>query len=175
MPQDVMILPPKGAAEVMPVSAADAKAWELVRSVMEWLRANTGYNYREAFAELGVAHSSFYTAIKRPFVQNRLLERMRQQDVAEMELLDAGWLETIAFQMRLAAGKDGSTKEATAAARFIHERRKILEERLEATVGEEEGQSEAAIMLGRFKDRFGDGSSIKAVRTTVTEEVEVSS
>ena len=173
MTQNVMILPPEQGAEVLPVSAADAKAWELVGVVMQWLRDNAGYNYREAFAALGVAHSSFYAALKRPFVQVKLLERMRQQDVAEMEMLDAGWLQTIQFQMALAAGKMGTPKEATAAARFIHERRKILEERLESTVGEEEGASEAALTLSRFKDRFGDGSSIKATRTTVTEEVEV--
>jgi hypothetical protein len=63
----------------MPVSPTDAKSWELVHSVLDWMGENHCYNYSEAFRQLGVAPASYYRAVKRPFVQNRLLLRFRAQ------------------------------------------------------------------------------------------------
>ena len=160
----------KGGGEVMPVSPTDAKAWELVHSVLEWMGKNHSYNYSEAFRQLGVAPASFYRAVKRPFVQNRLLRRFRAQDAAEVELLDAYWLGIVGYQVRMATGQEGSPRESTGAARFVHERRRLLRERLESQVGEQEGQSEASIILQRFKERYGDGMPVVKARRRVTEE-----
>jgi hypothetical protein len=90
--------------------------------------------------------------------------------MAEMELLDAYWLGIVSYEVRMAYGREGSPRESTAAARFVGERRRILRERLESEVGQQEGPSEASIMLQRFKERFGDGSSIMSARRRVTEE-----
>ena len=93
---------------------------------------------------------------------------------AELEIMDAGMMRVVHYQMRMAAGLEGSSRESTAAARFIHDRERILRDRLEHEQGSEEGVSEASLMLQRFKERFGDGASVKARRTTTVEEIEVS-
>jgi hypothetical protein len=160
-------------AEIMPISAADAKAWEAVTTVLTWMRQEQSYNYSAAFEATGVPRATFYRAIKRPYIQGKLLERLQQQDAAELEILDASMWRILRYQALLACGEEGSPRESTAAARFCSEREAILRERLERSQGDEEGKSEASVILSRFKERFGDGSTVRARRTTTVEEVEV--
>jgi len=169
----VQFTPPERGKEIVLASPADAKAWELVSRVLEWMRENQSYIYTEAFAGTGTSHMSFYRAMKKPYVQTRLLERLERQDAAELQLMDAGMLQVLHYQMRMAAGLEGSPRESTAAARFISEREKILRDRLEREQVEEGSASEASVMLQRFKERFGDGAPMKARRTTTVEEVEI--
>ena len=173
MTETDMIVNVNTSREVLPVLPLDAKAWEVVNSVLEWMTENQSYHYAEACRALNVQRSMFYRHIKRPYVQGRLLSRMRQQDAAAMQIVEASWHRILHYQALMACGEQGSPRESTAAARFIGEQRKILEERLEATQGEIEGQSKASVILERFKERYGDGRPVTARRTTVTEEVEV--
>jgi hypothetical protein len=138
--------------------------------VLNWMGENHSYNCSEVFRQLGVALASFYRAVKRPFVQSRLLLRFRAQDMAEMELPDPFWLGILQYQVRMAAGQEGSPRESTAAARFVGERRRILRERLESSVGEREGPSEASVILHRFRERCGDGRPVVRARRRITEE-----
>ena len=173
MTQDVMILPPENEAAIMPILPADMKAWETVSIVLDWMREEQSYIYREAFAATDVAHATFYRAMKRPFVQGKLLERLEQQDAAELEVIDAGMVSAVHYQIRMAAGLVGSPRESTAAARFVSEREAILRNRLEREQSDEGGKSEASVILQRFKERFGDGAPVRAKRTTTVEEVEI--
>ena len=169
----VQVLSPREGTAITPVLPADVKAWELVSQVLGWMEENQRYHYGEAFAATGVPRVTFYRAMKRPFVQNKLLEHMEQRDAAELKLMDAGMLQVLHYQMRMAAGLEGSPRESTAAARFISEREKILRDRLEHEQVEEGSASEASVMLQRFKERFGDGAPVRARRTTTVEEVEI--
>jgi hypothetical protein len=96
---------------------------------------NLCYNYSEAFRQLGVAPGNFRRAVKTPSVQNHLLLRFRPQDMAEMEPLDAYWMRMGGYHVRMAVGQGGSPRESTAAARFVHERRRIPRERLGSQAG----------------------------------------
>ena len=78
----------KGGGEVMPIDPTDAKAWELVGSVLGWMGDNSCYNYSEAFRQLAVAPASFHRAVKRPFVQGRLADRISALDAAVAKILD---------------------------------------------------------------------------------------
>ena len=110
----------KGAGEVMPIEPTDANAWELVGSVLGWMGDNSSFNYSEAFRQLGVAPASLYRAIKRPFVQGRLAERMQALDGAVANILEMRWPLIIANMVRIAEG-DG--REAVQAARFLGQER----------------------------------------------------
>ena len=154
------------------VSPGDDKAWRLVLKVTEYMYDNALYNYTEAFRLLGVCKQSFYNAFRVPFVQDQLIKRYREQDAAELTLISTSWFPILRYQMELARGEHGA-RDAAAASRFVKDRLETLESRVEAP-DQPEGESEAAKMLERFKEIHGDGmGGVKATRTTVTEELEV--
>ena len=43
----------EGGGEIIPIEPADAKAWELVSTVLTWMSERACYNYSEAFRQLG--------------------------------------------------------------------------------------------------------------------------
>ena len=137
--------------EVMPIEPTDAKAWELVGSVLGWMGDNSCYNYSEAFRHLGVAPASYYRAIKRPFVQGRLAERMQTLDAAVAKILDMRWPLIIANTVRIAEG-DG--REAVQAPLFLGHEKGRIQELVEPR--QEEGPSEAALFVERFKEQGAD-------------------
>lgn len=156
-------------SEIALISPADAKAWELVNSVLTWMAENSCYNYSEAFRQLGVAHASFYRAIKMPFVQGRLAERFQAQDVVVFGFIEQHWLEILEHQARIAAGYEGSPRDSTPAARFLDQVYADLRERLVDNHDPEEGQSRAAALLNRFKAQ----APKTVVARRVVEEVEI--
>jgi hypothetical protein len=151
--------------EVVPIQPADAKAWELVHSVLTYMSANTSYNYSEAFRELGVSRASFYRAIKRPFVQGRMAERMDAVDLAVERMLEDHWVLVVSNMLCLA---QGGGREAVAAARFLAEQKGRIQERGGAP--KEEGPSEARRLLDSW---MGTSKTVTARRSVVTEEVEL--
>jgi len=159
------LVPWNEAEEVIPVSAADAKAWELVSSVLDWMGANCCYNYSEAFRQLDVAPASYYRAIQVPFVQGRITERMSALDKATAKLLEVHWPAILVNMARLAQGEG---REAVQATRFLAEEKQRLEEK--AGPEERQGMHPAERLL----QTFGQSSRmIKARRTSVEEEIQV--
>ena len=152
------------------VSSHDSKAWTLVLKVTEYMHENALFNFTEAFRQLGVSKTSFYAAIRVPFVQNQLIKRYREQNVAELELINTSWFPIVRYQMELARGEHGA-RDAAAAARFVKDRLETLEDRVEQPE-EAEGQTEASLILAEFMDRAE--KTVRATRTVVTETLEVS-
>jgi hypothetical protein len=156
-----------GGGDVMPIDPTDAKAWELVGSVLTWMGENACYNYSEAFRQLRVAPASYYRAIKRPFVQGRLAVRMDALDAAVAQILDMRWTMIVANMARLAQG-DG--REAVQAARFLAQEKDRIRQQGEAQKeAEKPGMHEATRWLQRVKEQ----GKVRAKRTTVVEEIEV--
>lgn len=159
------LIPWNEAEEVLPVSAAEAKAWELVSSVLDWMGEQRCYNYSDAFRQLGVAPASYYRAIRVPFVQGRITERMSALDKATSKLLEVYWPTILVNMARLAQGEG---REAVQAARFLAEEKQRLEEK--AGAEEPEGMHPAERLLRTF----GQSSRmITARRTSVEEEIQV--
>jgi hypothetical protein len=82
---------PDRGGEVITVEPTDAKAWELVHSVLTWMGEQSCYNYSEVFRPLDVAPASYYRAIKRPYVQSRILARLDALDKAMAKVLETHW------------------------------------------------------------------------------------
>jgi len=155
-------------------TAADVKALNTVELVIEWLRDHHSHNYTEAFNALGVRRKQYYDSLRKPYVQQALMDSLKDKHRAELELIEASWLPVIHHQLQIANGQIGLPKDAVAAAKFLHEREEYLEKDLEAATTDDVIKSEASIMLERFKERYGDGkSTMRAKRTTVTEEISV--
>ena len=165
---DMNMVPAKGKT-VEAVSHHDSKAWQLVLKVTEYMYENAMYNYSEAFRQLGVCKGSFYNALRVPFVQDQLIRRYREQNVAELELINTSWFPIVRYQMELARGEHGA-RDAAAAARFVKDRLETLEDRIESPE-EAEGEAEASMILAQFMDRAE--KTVKATRTVVTETIEV--
>lgn len=111
-----------------------------------------------------------YRAIKQPFVQGKILERMNALDKVEAKLLEVHWPGIVANVARIA---EGDEREAVQAARFLAREKERIQQQA-GEEGQEEGPSEAAVRLSRFKERFGNGGGgVKARRTTVTEQLQV--
>lgn len=151
--------------EVIPIDPTDMKAWELVNSVLSWMSAHGSYNFSEAFRELNVSRASFYRAIKRPFVQGRIAQRMDAVDLAVERLLEDRWVLVVGNMLRLA---QGNGREAVSAARFLAQQKERIQETGERP--RTEGKSEARALLERF---MGTSKPVAARRTVVREEVDV--
>jgi len=151
--------------EVALIDPADLKAWELANRVFTWMTENACYNYTEAFRQLGVARSSFYRAIKRPFVQGKLLARLEAVDHAVAKMLEDHWTPVVANMVRIAQGE---TREAVQAARFLAQEKEKLQQ--QGNGREQEGPSVARTLLEQFKT----ARKVAARRSFVTEEVELS-
>lgn len=154
--------------EVVPIVAADAKAWELVNSVLTWMGENACYCYSEAFRQLGVSRASFYRAIKLPFVQGRMADRMYALDSAVAKMLDDHWTGVVANMVQIAQGKG---REAVQAARFLAQQKERIQEE-KRSVQKPEGPSQAQLLI----DKFTGGTGKMILRETRTKrEVEVAS
>lgn len=154
------------AEETLPISPTDTKAWQLVNIVLDWMAETGSYNYSEAFRQTGVERYNHYRAIKRPFIQGKILERMNALDRAAAKLLEVHWPGILANIARI-AGRDG--RDAVQAARFLAQEKERIQQQAEEEQ-EEEGPSRAAVILARFQER---DLKLKAQRTTVTEELQV--
>mgnify|MGYP001820637641 CR=1 FL=1 len=151
--------------EVVPIDPTDARAWELVNSVLTWMGESACYSYSEAFRQLGVSRASFYRAIKRPLVQGKIIERMDAQDSAVAKMLEDTWVLVVGNMLRLA---QGNGREAVSAARFLAQQKEKLHETGDRP--KPEGKSEARALLERF---MGTSKPVAARRTVLTEEVEL--
>ena len=152
---------------VIPIEAADVKAWDLVNAVQGWMRDNACYNYSEAFRQLDVARASYYRAIKRPFVQAKMVERMQAADAATFRLIEEHWPGVVANMVHIAQGEG---REAVQAARFVAGIKETVQERAEKQKPPE-GKSQARLILEAFGGAM-PGPKVVARRTV--EEMEFS-
>ena len=151
--------------EVVPINPADAKAWELVNSVLTWMGDNACYCYSEAFRQLGVSRASFYRAIKQPFVQGRIAERMDALDSAVAKMLDDHWTAVMANMVQIAQGKG---REAVQAARFLAQQKERIQEE-KRSVQRPEGPSQAQLLIDKFTGGTGKMILVEHKRTRKVE------
>ena len=151
---------------VLPIDPTDAKAWGLVNSVLTWMGKHSCYNYSEAFRQLEVAPASYYRAMKRPFVQGKIAERMDALDKAAAQIVEVHWLGILANVARIA---EGTGREAVQAARFLAQEKERLQQQGEGQK-KEQGESLAAIIL---RQAMAPRSNVAARRTVVTEEIDM--
>jgi hypothetical protein len=156
----------EGGGEVVPISPTDAKAWELVTTVLDWMSENGSYNYAEAFRQTGVKPYNYYRAIKLPFVQGRIVERLDALDKAVAKMLEDHWAGVVANMVRIAQGPG---REAVQAARFLSQEKDRIQQQAEGQ-GQEEGESEASRLLKRW---LGTSKTVTARQSVVTREIEV--
>ena len=154
-----------GGRETLPISATDAKAWQLVSIVLDWMAETSSYNYSEAFRQTGVERHNYYRAIKRPFIQGKILERMNALDKAAAKLLEVQWPGILANIARI-AGRDG--RDAVQAARFLAQEKERIQQQADEEK-QQEGPEEAGVLLAHFKATAP--KTVRATRTTVTEEL----
>jgi len=160
------------------IDPGDLKAWELVHSVLTWMGENKTYSYQPAFAALSeesqqthyAIEKAFYRAMRRPYVQQRWLERADAREQAALSIVYSHWPHILNYQAELARGKvkgcQPRDSDSTAAARFVDEQRKELESKVRS---EETGEKRhpAQILLDAYM------RPAKLRRTVVTEEIEL--
>jgi hypothetical protein len=154
-------------SEGLGVSPTDAAAWVRVESVFAALTTREVSNISEALAYAGVARTTFYQDVKKPWIAQKLAEFLGALDKATMAVIMARRFEILAHQQDIASGHVGEPRDSTPAARYVEQ---VLDKLRESPELEEEhGIHEATKWLNRVK---GQGK-VTARRTTVTEEVEI--
>ncbi len=163
------------------VSPRDAKSWELVSRVLDWMREHGCYNYSAAFraiiAEqdgpwkvgLEAMTSNFRRAMKNPYVQQRLVERYKALDLVVFQAIEKRWLGVIWNLLDIAVGDKGKPRDAVMAARFLEEQRLGILSRLES--GEAQVGEHPALQALR---NFQAARKQKVIARRVTEEVTIS-
>jgi len=164
------------------VAPRDAKSWELVTTVLDWMREHKCYNYSAAFRALTASEEgdwritpetmncNFRKAMKNPYVQQRLVERYRALDLIVFQTIETQWLSVIWNMLDIATGRKGNSRDAAPAARFLENQKNDILARFEA--GEAQvGEHPALQALRNFQSQR-KGKKVTARR--ITEEITVS-
>jgi len=163
------------------ITPRDAKDWQLVTSVLDWMQQHNCYNYSAAFRALiaqedgpwkvcqSTMNCNFRRAMKNPYVQQRLVERYKALDLVVFQAIEKRWLGVIWNLLDIAVGDKGKPRDAVMAARFLEEQKASIFSRLES--GEAQVGEHPALQALR---NFQASKKKKLVARRVTEEVTIS-
>lgn len=149
------ILPVEQGGDELLIRNADSRAWEIFTAVRELHRQ--GYNTSDACQKLGIDRRTYYHALHRPFVQEQRVQEIMALKEASAALIAQRWTGIMANMTNLA--RNGDSKEAVQAARFVREVYKDLEKDAEELV-----QAEQQSALAQFAERLKMAPGKKTVR-----------
>ena len=168
MSQNMDIIPTNDGHMSM-VSAHDLKQLALVNAVHTRLEDPAVHTITEALKLAEVPRSTFYMALRNPYVQAEKLAEVHARRDAVHVLLQRYWTHTVQTQVAI-ANDTSHPREAVQAANLLHRLLQESEEEIES-IEEIGGETEATRFLKEFKTRTK--GRMRAKRTTTVEEIEV--
>ena len=154
--------------EGMLLSPTDSKHWEVVQLVNAQF-GPTCATTEAACKAAGVHTSLYYRAMKSPVVQQMRVQQILGVQAATQRLVERNWLKVLESMIRIA--REGDSREAVQAARFLRDVYGDVKEGLEPGRGGRGAESEAAKAIRSFLG----GKPVKLRQTVTTQEIELQS